>query len=565
MPGGLLNILAYGNQNVILNGNPSKTFFKTVYAKYTNFGLQKFRVDYNGLRELKLNEESTFTFKMPRYAELLMETYLVFNLPDIWSPIRPPVNTTDCWKPYQFRWVPHVGVNAVKEVSIIIGGQLIQRLSGDYLRNMANRDYMADKKETYYKMVGHEKEVYQPEWAYKRYNRYPNIFFNPDVTSSPEPSIRGRTLYVPLNFWFMQSAKAALPMVALQYAEVHIEIKMRPIRELFTINDVSLMQSDGFDPKNMVSVQPNFVNEWHQLYRFLQPPPDITLAPDQYLMKPANWNADVHILATYCFLTDEEARVFAGNEQRYLIKDVRDYYFPNVTGNRRLTLDTSKLVSSWMWFFRRHDAYQRNQWSNYTNWPYYDTLPYDVVPAPTLSTFSINNVPLGPGINFTGRVLGDNTVYETVGTNIYVNPLQTGYNVRDIMTQMAIIFNGEYRETDFDRGVYNHVEKFKRCSGNSEDGLYTYSFGLTTDHSDLQPSGAMNLSMIKTIELAVSTILPNLNPNATFSTICDAEGTVIGTTQTDIIYEYMYDLFVHEESWNMLRFISGQVGLVYAR
>ena len=49
MPG-LLNIVAYGNQNVFLNDNPSKTF-KCVYAKYTNFGIQKFRVDYSGLRE----------------------------------------------------------------------------------------------------------------------------------------------------------------------------------------------------------------------------------------------------------------------------------------------------------------------------------------------------------------------------------------------------------------------------------------------------------------------------------------------------------------------------------
>ena len=55
MGGGLLNIISYGNQNVILNGNPSKTFFKTVYSKYTNFGMQKFRIDYEGLRSLKLN------------------------------------------------------------------------------------------------------------------------------------------------------------------------------------------------------------------------------------------------------------------------------------------------------------------------------------------------------------------------------------------------------------------------------------------------------------------------------------------------------------------------------
>ena len=84
MPGGLLNIISVGKANLILTGNPSKTFFKVTYSKYTNFGLQKFRLDYDGLRELRLTESSKFTFKMKRYADLLMDTYIVVNLPNIW-------------------------------------------------------------------------------------------------------------------------------------------------------------------------------------------------------------------------------------------------------------------------------------------------------------------------------------------------------------------------------------------------------------------------------------------------------------------------------------------------
>ena len=96
MAGGLLNIVAVGNNNLILTGNPSKTFFKVTYSKYTNFGLQKFRIDYSGLRELRLTEPSVFSFKIPRYADLLMDTYLVVTLPDIWSPVYPPI---ECYKP----------------------------------------------------------------------------------------------------------------------------------------------------------------------------------------------------------------------------------------------------------------------------------------------------------------------------------------------------------------------------------------------------------------------------------------------------------------------------------
>ena len=69
MAGGLLNIASVGQANVFLTGNPSKTFFKVTYSKYTNFGLQKFRIDYDGLRELRLTEPSTFKFTTSEYTE----------------------------------------------------------------------------------------------------------------------------------------------------------------------------------------------------------------------------------------------------------------------------------------------------------------------------------------------------------------------------------------------------------------------------------------------------------------------------------------------------------------
>ena len=142
MAGGLLNLKSQGSNNVILNGNPSKTFFKVVYSKYTNFGLQKFRIDYDGLRELRPSEESTFTFKFPRYAELLMDTYLVVTLPNIWSPIHHPVpktagnttkHTNGRWAPYDFRWIEHIGTHMIKEVVLSCGSTTIQRYTGNYL------------------------------------------------------------------------------------------------------------------------------------------------------------------------------------------------------------------------------------------------------------------------------------------------------------------------------------------------------------------------------------------------------------------------------------------------
>ena len=248
MPGGLLNIVAYGNQNLILNGNPCKTFFKAAYSKYTNFGLQKFRLDFTGQRTLRLNEDSVFTFKVPRYADLLMDTYLVITLPTIWSPVLPPTDCSGSWRPYEFKWIDNLGSQLIREVRFTVGGQLIQKFSGQYLLNMVERDFSEEKKQLYYEMTGHVPELNNPAMAtdYRRRNRgnwnmYPSVFNwkDPGAEAGYEPSIRARKLYIPLNIWFTLMSKMAFPLVSLQYNELQIEVTCRPIKELFKVRNVS--------------------------------------------------------------------------------------------------------------------------------------------------------------------------------------------------------------------------------------------------------------------------------------------------------------------------------------
>jgi hypothetical protein len=553
MPGGLLNIISYGSQNIIVNGNPSKTFFKCVYAKYTNFGLQNIRIDFNGQRTLKLNEMSNFTFKVPRNAELLLDTYLVFNLPDIWSPIQPPQEVGDVWKPYEFEWIEDIGTNIIKQVQISIGGQLIQQFTGEYIKNVMERDFTQAKKEQFYKMTGNTVELNNPSVAYNRYNKYPNAFYKPNNMISSEPSIRGRKIYVPLPFWFSNTTKMALPLVALQYSEIQIDITLRPICELFVINDVTKKGVNFTKQK----IQPNFAKEQNAMYLFLHPPVDVSIKPNTYIDQTTIWDADVNLLTTYCFLTGDEAKVFALNEQKYLIKDIKENKHLGITGTQRIKIDSNGLVSSWMFYFRRNDAYLRNQWSNYSNWAYNRFLPNDIVRAPTISDLAFNSKPIGPAYNFK-----DSTGALT-STNIYITPELSVENVKNILSRLSIIFDGQYRETDLDAGVYNYISKYKMSQGSSNDGLYCYNYTLNT--SDIQPSGAINLSKFKTIEIEISTLTPLQNPSVSSNVKCDAEGHIIGITSKDPLYEYTYDMYFIEERYNVLRFIGGNAGLLYAR
>ena len=584
MTGGLLNIVSYGNQNIILNSNPKKSFFKTTYARYTNFGMQKFRIDFNGLRNLRMSEESRFTFTVPRYAELLMDTYLVVTLPTIWSPIYPPLICNDAWRPYEFRWIENLGTQMIKEITFSVGGQILQRMTGKYLLALVQRDLNGTKRFLYDSMTGNTAELNDPANFSGRKNTYPNVYYTPVTPTypqGPEPSIRGRKLYIPLNAWFCTNSRTAFPLVALQYNELQIDVVMRPVRDLFVTRDINYMPDQPITPTTPITpkdvaqapfIQPNFNEQQYQFYRFLQPPPDPDISTSEvYLDKRTDWNADVHLLSTYCFLSAEESRVFASQEQKYLLKEAYEWDFKNITGSHRVELqNTMGMVATWMFMFQRSDINLRNQWSNYTNWPYTNMIPDDVVSAATLEPFVtpengfLNPCPphnvIGPGVE--PRNPGPN-----VPSELYVTKYYNVENQREILQQLGILLNGSYRENMLDAGVYNYVEKYIRTMGSAPFGLYIYNFGLDADVDTYQPSGAINMSKFSTIELEFTTYPPPLDPSANFYTICDPEtGIPIGVNKPQWrIYDYNYDLTVLEERYNVLTFIGGNCALMYAR
>ena len=564
MAGGLLQLVSQGQQNIILNGNPSKTFFKSTYAHYTNFGLQKFRVDFEGAKTLRLSEESTFTFKIPRYADLLMDCYLSVDLPNIWSPIVPP-NETDTnpnnannsqWIPYEFRWIENLGAQMISKISITCGNQTIQEFSGAYLLAAVQRDFSSDKKALFDKMIGNVPEINDPASSGARVNAYPNAYYTPNPVGA-EPSIRGRTLYIPLNAWFNLKTQMAFPLISLQYNELHINVTMRPISELFQIRDV-------YDSLNIYPyVAPNFNLYYMQFYRFLQTPPDIELGVNSYTDQRTIWNADIHLNCTYCFLSNEESRIFALNEQKYLFKQVREAKFYNVTGSNKIDLDSVGMISSYLFYFQRSDANLRNEWSNYTNWPY-NYIPQDIVPASTDGSLniirtntdgSIAYVAIGPGVNPNGHLTG------WMITGNY-----NAENEKNILISFSILLDGSYRENTQPVGVYNYIEKYNRTSGNAPDGLYCYNYCLESSNLILQPSGAINMNRFNNIVLEMVTINPPLDPLAQSLTICDPQtGNVIGINKpTWRIYDYNFNMVLFEERINVVTFVGGNCALMYA-
>ena len=578
MPGGLLQLVAYGQANIILNGNPSKTFFKAVYKPYTPFGLQRFRIDYEGQRHLSFDSPVEMDFKIPRYADMLWDSYVVVNLPDIWSSVfyRQDLPATP-YLPYEFQWVKNLGFTMIQQVSIYSGGSTLAQYSGEWMMNAVRRDE-GGKRVLLGRMVGNRPEYNDP--ATFNGGKYPNAIWGKDtVPTGVEPSIRGRQLYIPLMAWFCYSTKTALPLIALQYQEVHIKITFRPIRELFTILNVTqplanttptcpavpppvhdsayneqacfpCARNSAARALKLQRKAPNSASITDQLWRFIQAPTKLPTTADEnntmYLNKRNDWNADVHLMSTYIFLGEEERRRMAKQCHNILVKTQFEWDFLNVTGSRRVDIPSRDMISSYMWRFRRSDVHKRNQWNNYQNYPWENVVPYPPTPA-----------------SVAPPVTGANII------NLYRTGPRRMENIRNIMIEMAILCGQEYRENILEAGVYSFIEKWFRTTGIGKDGLYCYNFCTNSSRLLYQPTGAQNANKWRWITFEFNTIQPPRNKcedSNSVDVLCDPSGAIIGVRKdTWMLNEYNYDLRVFEERYNMIEIVGGRIGLLQAR
>lgn len=550
MTGGLMNIVAYGNENLLFNGNPKKTYFKTTYQKYTNFGLQRFRIDFQGAKNLSEKTNTTFVFKIPRYAELLYDSYLVINLPNIYSPIY-HYNTEEgvsqknghTFTPYEFKWIEELGTNWIQEIEIYSGGTSLGKYSGEYLNCVKERDFSGEKKKLWNRMTGNINELKDPGNANGNVNVYPNTFYNTGELSV-EPSIRGRKLYIPLESFFCDSSKMALPLVALQYQEISIKIELKSVMDVYTINNVNdEPTTDGLSYR----IAPNKNILEHQLWRFLQAPKDKFADTSLYNKNIIDWNSDIHLIGTYVFLGQDERRILAAKEHNILIKQIYTYEHFDVAGSKIVELESKDMICNYMWRFRRSDAYLRNEWSNYTNWPYQSVIPKTVE--------LITDIQNPAGHYFTGNI----------GLPGEQNPYPI--NLKHILVDLGITMDGVYREKVLDSGVYNYLEKYMRTSGGAKDGLYCYNFSINSNRRDYQPSGAMNVNKFKTVAFEFTTIETPIDiSGSNIQYICDLNGNAIGFRKTSAnLNIYNFDMVVFEERYNVMKIQGGRIGLLNAR
>ena len=185
MGGGLLQLVAYGAQDVYLTGNPQITFFKGTYKRHTNFAIESIEQTFNG----NVGFGSRVTCQISRNGDLINRVYLQLKLTN---------TTADVYCKY-------FGLRVINYVEIEIGGQKIDKHYAHWLYIWNELSLPKAKRDGYNEMVG----------AYGGGVNY--------VTDADKASIKD-TLYVPLEFWFCRNVGLALPLIALQYHEVKLNI-----------------------------------------------------------------------------------------------------------------------------------------------------------------------------------------------------------------------------------------------------------------------------------------------------------------------------------------------------
>lgn len=448
-----------------------------VYRRHTNFAMESIEQTFNGAANWGKKVTSTIS----RNGDLIHRVYLRVELPEV--SVGPGTSSSTG---NAFRWVNWLGHALVKSVEIEIGGQRIDKHYSDWLHIWNELTQTAGHQLGYANMVGNTPQLTTPTR---------NV-----GTGSAKP-VKSEVLYIPLQFWFCRNAGLALPLIALQYHEVKINIEFNELRNLYWAATTADTGATWTNAQSAVV------------------PGDLRSAS---------------LFVDYIYLDTDERRRFAQVSHEYLIEQLQftgDESTSNKSNKVKLNFNhpTKELV-----FVVQKDANVAStvaygpQWFNYTDGldeTFTATSAYgDIDGSGTTGDLvapDADNLAGGmPGV----AAGGANRVYLPTSFEGGDNPVRTA----------KITLNGHDRFAEMDGRYFNLVQCFQHHENIPSKGINVYSFGLKPEEH--QPSGTCNFSRIDTAVL-------NLN-------LTDAA--VYGTPAKVRVFAVNY---------NVLRIMSGMGGL----
>ena len=533
MGGGLMQLVAYGAQDVYLTGNPQITFWKVTYRRHTNFSMESIEQTFNGQADFGRRVTCTIS----RNGDLAYRTYLQVTLPEINQSMQNS-GTNGVWA----RWLDFPGEQMISQVEVEIGGQRIDRQYGDWMHLWNQLTLSKEQERGYFKMVGNTSQltfITDPSFS---------SVDGPCASSAavqvcePRNALPETTLYVPFQFWYCRNPGLALPLIALQYHEVKINLDIRPIDEcLWAVSNLSV--STGGSKR-------------------------VTSAYNQSLVAAS-------LYVDYVFLDTDERRRMAQNPHEYLIEQLQFTGDESVgSSSNKIKLNFNHPCKELIWVVQP-DAnvdYCSSLTAGTTLFrtlgaqPFNYTDGIDALPNSIMAFGGLNSTATGGFVSASGLFVDPGSVDVTTGQNVdwsntgaayypFQNNVASGVSDAGtfVLTESSIDLhcwgqnpvvtaklqlNGQDRFSEREGTYFDLVQPYQHHTRNPDSGINVYSFALRPEEH--QPSGSCNFSRID---------------NATLQLVL-SNATVQGTNTAKVR--------VYATNYNVLRVMSGMGGLAYS-
>jgi len=530
MAGGLMQLVAYGAQDVYLTANPQITFWKVTYRRYTNFAMESIEQTFNGAADFGRRVQCTLS----RNGDLAYRTYLEVTLPEI------KTDSNDLYA----RWLDYPGEQLIDTVEVEIGGQRIDRQYGQWMHIWNQLTMTSEQEAGYNKMVGHTTAL-----TYLTDPTYADIDSPCEADGKfnvcePRNALPATTLYVPLQFWFCRNPGLALPLIALQYHEVKINITFNKIEKC-------LWAAKGDDHKKE------------------------TTAYNANLLHAS-------LFVDYIFLDTDERRRMAQNPHEYLIEQLQFTGEESVaSSSNKIKLNFNHPCKELVWVAQKDELIDECnnfepaldneeailvkdvygcQFFNYTD--AIDALPKLVAGYGSRNTNNkytnvgdYRNDNANASIPFQMGISSENDAYNDAGLEVgedkslnnYTDAAQ--YVVSETSRSMncwgnnpvvsaKLQLNGQDRFSDREGSYFDTVQPYQHHTRHPDTGINVYSFALRPEEH--QPSGTCNFSRIDNATLQL---------NLSYNMVKDKSSAKVR---------------VYAVNYNVLRIMSGMGGLAYS-
>ncbi len=535
MGGALMQLVAYGAQDVFLTGTPEITFWKVSYRRHTNFAMESIEQTFNGQADFGRRVTCTIS----RNGDMAYRTYLQVTLPEINQGMKQSSDDG-----VYARWLDFPGEQLISQVEIEIGGQRIDRQYGDSMHIWNQLTMTSEQQKGYYKMIGHTTQLtYITDPKFEAVNGPCASSSGPNQVCAPRNALPETTLYIPLQFWFCVNPGLALPLIALQYHEVKINLDIRPIGEcLWAVKSLTQSQSSQA----------------------------CTNAYQQSLVAAS-------LYVDYIFLDTDERRKFAQNPHEYLIEQLQFTGDESVgSSSNKIKLNFNHPCKELIWVVQPDSnvdycsSLEGGQvlYKTLGAQPFNYTDAIDALPN-AIHAFGGPDETAGVGNFITGSGL-----FEMAGaidvasapspaawasTDQYAftkgsGGIATGSSVSDagtfVLAETALDMhcwgenpvvtaklqlNGQDRFSEREGSYFDVVQPYQHHTRHPDTGINVYSFALRPEEH--QPSGSCNFSRIDNAVLQLVLSSP----------------TVSGTATAKVR--------VYAKNYNVLRVMSGMAGV----